>query len=52
MHTEKEYRRLGLGMKLSAKLFREEMGRFWEDGEEDGERESGRHGVRGSERER
>ena len=38
LHTEKEYRRLGLGMKLTAKLVREEMGRFWEDGEDDGER--------------
>jgi len=35
LHTEKEYRRLGLGMMLSAKLFREEMGRFFDgEGEE------------------
>lgn len=34
LHTEVEYRRLGLGMKLSAKLFREEMERFWEEGVE------------------
>ena len=33
LHTEKEFRRLGLGMMLSAKLFREEMGRFWEEEE-------------------
>jgi hypothetical protein len=37
LHTEKEYRRLGLGMMLSAKLFREELGRFW-DGEDGMER--------------
>lgn len=34
LHTEAEYRRLGLGKALSAKLFREEMGFFWEEGAE------------------
>lgn len=34
LHTEASHRRMGLGKKLSAKLFREEMGRFWEEGVE------------------
>lgn len=32
LHTEASHRRMGLGKLLSARLFREEMGRFWEDG--------------------
>lgn len=34
LHTELSHRRMGLGMALSAKLFREEMGVFWEEGVE------------------
>lgn len=32
LHAEESHRRMGLGRALSAKLFREEMGRFWEEG--------------------
>ncbi|KAM0712337.1 hypothetical protein Q7P37_011432 [Cladosporium fusiforme] len=32
LHTEASHRRMGLGRMLSAKLFREEMERFWEQG--------------------
>ena len=34
LHTEASHRRLGLAMALTAKLFREEMGFFWEEGVE------------------
>lgn len=34
LHTEASHRRLGLAMALTAKLFREEMGMFWEEGVE------------------
>lgn len=34
LHTEASHRRMGLAMTLTAKLFREEMGFFWEEGVE------------------
>ena len=34
LHTEASHRRMGLAMALTAKLFREEMGFFWEEGVE------------------
>lgn len=34
LHTEAEWRRMGLAKALTAKLFREEMDFFWEDGVE------------------
>ncbi|KAM0708974.1 hypothetical protein Q7P35_003010 [Cladosporium inversicolor] len=34
LHTETLHRRMGLAMALTAKLFREEMGFFWEEGVE------------------
>lgn len=34
LHTEASHRRLGLAMMLTTKLFREEMGVFWEEGVE------------------
>ena len=34
LHTEATHRRMGLAMMLTAKLFREEMGFFWEEGVE------------------
>jgi hypothetical protein len=34
LHTEASHRRMGLAMTLTAKLFREEMGVFWEEGME------------------
>lgn len=34
LHTEAEFRRMGLGRLLTGKLFGEEMGRFWEEGVE------------------
>lgn len=34
LHTEASHRRMGLAMSLTAKLFREEMGLFWEEGVE------------------